>query len=137
MRILHSYLQSLHLQARLRGTIEVGEYEFNLFVRGHHVYYTSWTPYIGKVLFARRENDNDYDRFSVAIVKEQEVVGHVPRRISNIIFFFLGYDENNIVSCEITGQRINHGAGLEIEVPCVYRFHGHGTHITRSQEFLE
>ena len=89
------------------------------------------------MLFARRENDNDYDRFSVAIVKEQEVVGHIPRRISNIIFFFLGYNENNIVSCEITGQHINRGAGLGIEVPCVYRFRGHGTHITRSQEFLE
>ena len=88
------------------------------------------------MLFARRENDNDYDRFSVAIVKEQEVVGHVPRRISNIIFF-LGYDENNIVSCEITGQHINRRAGLGIEVPCVYRFRGHGTHITQSQEFLE
>ena len=79
------------------------------------------------VLFARRENDNDYDRFSVAIVKEQEVVGHIPRRISNIVFFFLGYDEN-IVSCEITGQRINHRAGLGIEVPCVYRFRGRSTH---------
>ena len=71
--------------SRLRGTTEVGEYKFNLFVHGHHVYYTSWTPYIGKVLFAGREND---DQFSVAIVKEQEVVGHIPRRISNIVFFF-------------------------------------------------
>ena len=103
--------------SRLRGTTKVGEYKFNLFVHGHHVYYTSWTPYIGKVLLARRENDN-YNRFSVAIVKEQEVVGHIPRRISNIVFFFLGYDEN-IVSCEITGQCINHRAGLGIEVSCV------------------
>ena len=84
--------------SRLRGTTEV-EYEFNSFVRGHHIYYTSWTPYIGEVLFARRENDNDYDRFSVAMVhcvKEWEVVGHIPRRISNIVFFFLDYDENSI-----------------------------------------
>ena len=98
MHILHSYLLVFVLTSssmcRLRGTTEVGEYKFNLFVRGHHVYYTSWTPYIGEVLFARRKNDNDYDRFSVAIVKEQEVVGHIPRRISNIVFFFLGYDEN-------------------------------------------
>ena len=73
---------------------------------------------------------------TIAIVKEQEVVGHVPGRISNIVFFFLGYDEN-IVSCEITGQCINRGAGLGIEVPCVYKFRGRGTHITRLQEFLE
>ena len=49
------------------------------------------------MLFARRENDNDYDRFSIAIVKEQEVVGHIPRRISNIVFFFLGYDKNIVL----------------------------------------
>lgn len=45
------------------------------FVRGHHVYHTSWTPMTGEVLVVKIEI---HDRFAVAIIKDGEVVGHVP-----------------------------------------------------------
>ena len=52
------------------------------YVRGHHIYHTRWTPIIGEVLPVKRELTNNYDRFAVAVLKDGEVVGHVPRMLS-------------------------------------------------------
>ena len=52
------------------------------YARGHHVYHTVWTPVIGEVLPVKREETNLYDRFGVAVLKDGEVVGHVPRILS-------------------------------------------------------
>ena len=71
------------------------------YVRGHHVYHTVWTPVIGDVLPVKREETNLYDRFAVAVLKDGEVVGHVPRVLSKTTSFFLRY-EGNVVFCEIT-----------------------------------
>ena len=49
-------------------------------IRGHHVYKTIWTPYIGETLLAQKDPANSHDRRAVAIVTlERAVVGHVPR----------------------------------------------------------
>ena len=51
------------------------------------------------------------------------VVGHVPRNVSRMISFFLKKD-GCVGYCEVTGERTNHGVGLGLEIPCVYRFYG-------------
>ena len=83
------------------------------YVRGHHVYHTLWTPIIGEILPIKRELKNVYDRFAVAVLKDGEVVGHEPRT--------LRYD-GNMVFIELTGERVNRGILLGVEVPCVYKF---------------
>ena len=47
------------------------------FVRGHHVYHTSWTPSFGEVLPVKIELTNEYDHFAVAVLKGGEDVVHV------------------------------------------------------------
>ena len=78
----------------------------------------------------KRELTNNYDRFAVAVLKDGEVVGHVPRTLSKTTSFFLRYD-GNVVFCEVTGERVNRGVQLGVEVPCVYKFYGRRSHITK------
>ena len=38
--------------------------------------------------------------------------------------------------CEVTGERTNHGAGLGLEIPCVYRFYGSQSYVDRFKSLL-
>ena len=51
-------------------------------VHGHHVYKAAWSPYIGEELPVQREVNNIHDDFAVAVLKNGNTVGHVPREIS-------------------------------------------------------
>ena len=76
-------------------------------VCGHHVYKAVWTPFVGEILDARREDENSHDSC---------VVGHLPHEYSRIAWHFLQHGGK--ISCEITGRR-RHGLGLV--VPYVYK----------------
>ena len=58
-----------------------GVYEKESVVRGHHIYKTVWTPVIGEELPVEREEDNQHDQHAVAVVKNGDIVGHMPRSI--------------------------------------------------------
>ena len=94
--------------------------ELQSVVRGHHVYKVVWTPVIGEELSVKSEENNDHDRRAIAVMKDREVIGHVPRELSKILYFFLRRSESS-VSCVITGIR-KYGVGLE--VPCIYKING-------------
>ena len=47
-------------------------------IHGYHVYQAIWTPVIDEVLECVREEDNDEDRFAVAVKKSSTIVGHLP-----------------------------------------------------------
>ena len=47
-------------------------------MRGYHASLEQWTPSIGEVLSLKREPDNSHNSYSVAVVKGEPVVGHVP-----------------------------------------------------------
>ena len=49
------------------------------------MYQDVWTPIIVEVLACRRETTNIEERYAIAVVKTEEVVGHVPRKISFIL----------------------------------------------------
>ena len=66
-----------------------GEATVESCVRGFHVYQDVWVPVIGETLPCRRETDNSEDRYAVAYYKSEEVVGHVPRKISRLCTAFL------------------------------------------------
>ncbi len=88
-------------------------------VRGHHIYKASWTPKIGEEHPLKTEERNDHDNHAVAVMKNDNVVGNVPRSISKVTWFFL--KRSGKVTCRITGKR-KYGVGLE--VPCVYTYSG-------------
>ena len=39
-----------------------------------------WTPRVGdEIFYLELENENQHDKFAVAIVLEERIVGHVPK----------------------------------------------------------
>ena len=57
--------------------------------RGYHVYLDVFTPSIGEKLVAKREFNNTMDKQVVKVVKGDETVGHLPRKFSRIVWYFL------------------------------------------------
>ena len=58
-------------------------------IRGFHVYCVVWTPYIGEQLDRALDSGNSKDPFAVAVQKDGETIGHVPRTISCVSSLFL------------------------------------------------
>ena len=81
--------------ATLELYMSVTGIEIPSYTRGYHAYCHLWTLTIGQVLL-----DNCIDKYTVAIVLEGGIVGHVPY---------------NLAKC-VSGNRVNHGAGYRMEV---------------------
>ena len=85
------------------------EVSFSSAIRGHHVYKSTWQPFIGEHLEIERENGNTHDRFAVAVIKicptrrTRTIVGHIPKEISNIIWHFLSHGEGKCIVTEEDG----------------------------------
>ena len=100
------------------------EYEVSCCVRGYHVYQSIWAAAVGEVLMCEREPTNEKDRYAVAVVKEETVVGHLPKRISRVCSLFLL--RGGTILCTVVGGR-RYSADLAqggLEVPCILRFIG-------------
>ena len=76
---------------------------FSSVILGYHVYKDIFTPAIGKILQSRREPDNSYDSFAVAIIEDDINVGHVLWNISVVCNLFLR--KGGTISCVVTGRR--------------------------------
>ena len=68
-------------------------FEIDSFIAGYHVYKDQWIPEHGEMLTVENEPDNEFDRFSVALKKSKNVIGHLPR---NENFLSTG---NKILQC--------------------------------------
>ena len=53
-------------------------YDIDSVVRGQHVYKTVWTLVIGEQLYLEKESGNPHDDFAVAVIKDHQIVGHIP-----------------------------------------------------------
>ena len=90
-------------------------FEFQSHVRGHQVYKDIWTPTLGEKLSTTAEPENHNDKYVVKVLKDNEVVGHVPSDI-------LKYCTSAILcgrttKCEIAEKRQNkRGMGLKSRV---------------------
>ena len=70
-----------------------------------------------------KEAGNHHDRFAVAVLKDDRIVGHIPREVSKTAWYFL--EHGGEIRCEITSrQRRSEVAGKDLEVPCTYTFEG-------------
>ena len=91
-------------------------FEFQSYVTGHHVYKDIWTPTLGEKLSTATEPENHHDKIcgkEKEVLKEKEVVGHVPRDISNYCTSALLC--GGTIKSKITGKRQNkRGDGLEV-----------------------
>ena len=109
--------------------------EVSSFIRGLHVYKAVWTPTLGEVLLLRREPENVHDKYAVAVVKPEgnSTVGHIPYNLAPIVSSFLsrGFNKGMV---EVTGERVNRGAGYGLEVPCKYKLYGPKRYVDRAQQ---
>lgn len=110
--------------------------EVQSYIRGYHVYMDVWTPSIGETLLLRREPENPNDKSAVAVVNDGEVVGHIPYNMSNIVSQFLRRDYNKAFT-EVTGDKVNRGAGYGLEIPCIYKFYGPEPYVKKLREVLQ
>lgn len=77
------------------------------------------------------EDGNIHDSHAVAVLKGIEVVGHVPKEVCRIFYFFLNHDGS--IEAKVTGHR-KFGCGLE--VPCRYTLTGKPKYIKRAKMLL-
>lgn len=97
---------------------EQATFSISSVVRGYHAYKDIWQPDVGEELRCQREVGNLVDAFAVAVMREETVVGHVPKKISSICSLYLR--RNCSIICRVTGSRkysddLEQG-GLEIPV---------------------
>ena len=86
---------------------------------GHHVYKVVWTSVIEQVLHLEAEDGNQHDKYPVAVMKNDQIIGHAPRCISRVSWYFL--KNGGEIKCKITSKR-KKGNGLE--VLCIYIYKG-------------
>ena len=101
-------------------------FEYSSYIRGYHAYLDIWTPVTGEVLPCFREPSNTEDSEAVAVTRRDYkscVLGHLPRYFCKWVSRFLKKSTNKAMA-EIMGTKVNRGAGLGLEVPCTYKFHG-------------
>ena len=98
-------------------------------IRGFHIYKAVWNPTLGEELVCETEFGNIRDPYAVAVQRlatssSFKTVGHVPRHIFAICFFFINRGGN--ITCQVTGSR-RYSADLVqggLEIPCLYTFSG-------------
>ena len=95
-----------------------------------------WSPVVGEILLLKREPDNLVDASAVAVWKEDKIVGHVPYNIASVISQFLRRDCNKGF-VQVTGNKVNRGAGNGLEVPCTYRLYGPRPFIERITQIVQ
>lgn len=115
------------------------EYTLDSAIRGFHVYQSIWIPVLNEQLKTCQEHGNAEDLFAVAVWKEDTTgdlkVGHVPREIARICWYFLEHDGE--IVCTVTGNRRRSPlvqGGLEI--PCKLKFIGKRKHIKKLKKLL-
>ena len=110
--------------------------EINSFIRGYHAYKDLWSPVIGESLLVKREPTNSHDVNAVAVYKEAVVVGHVPYNLAQTFSHFLKRDVNKAFA-EVTGTKVNRGAGYGLEVPCKYKIYGSKPYIDKIKVIID
>jgi hypothetical protein len=91
---------------------------------------------MGEILDCQRERGNAMDRYAIKVLKNDEIVGHLPKKNSTLCSMFIR--RGGWIKCEVTGSRRYSRdlvqAGLEI--PCDLIFEGKEEHIKKLKSLL-
>ena len=76
-------------------------------IRGYHIYsWKQWKAEIGSILTSEpevRPGALVEDKYSIAVLDNGQTIGHVPKFLSQLVFFFLKYE--GTLSIKVTGER--------------------------------
>ena len=96
-----------------------GLFSFNSYIRGFHAYKQKWDPVLGRRYSCTTDEKNEPDEYSVAVVKDDEVVGHISLRLSKTMSMFLKLTGSHMEE-EVTAKYVNRWVGYRLEIPCKY-----------------
>ena len=87
---------------------------------------TKWIHKNGETLKAQPKPGNEYDKYSVAVERCSDVVGHLSKgrsaRFTKTVSYFLRASNENCCRVEVTGKRVNLGDGEGQQIPCTLPF---------------
>ena len=96
----------------------------------------------GEVLDLIHKPNNEHDKNAIAMIKDNDVAGHVPRALAStkqgtgiIRHFFTKKGSKGQV--QVVGKAVNRGGGYEMEIPCVYKFTGQPRNVDMLKKILE
>ena len=95
-------------------------FRFFSYVTGHYHYRHIWTPKVGEELTSMYELGNVYDEFAVSVLKDDKIVGHVPREFSEQFTTVL--KSGGSIKVKIIAKPTN-TRRWGIRVPCTYTLH--------------
>ena len=84
--------------------MDMAAYEMESCIRDCHVYKDIWDASIGEDILCEREPFNDVDHYTVAVLKDETIVGHVLKKITRICSLFLARG-GTIICTHIGGRR--------------------------------
>lgn len=93
----------------------MGEYCRDSCIHGYHVYKDA----LGEILECVREPSNHKDRYAVAVLKDGNIVGHLPKKISFVCSLFVR--RGGTIHCTVTeNRRYSAEWPRRLEIPCTY-----------------
>ena len=98
--------------------------EIECCIRGYHVYQDVWEAAIDEELVCRPERSNGHDRYAVAVMKNDLVVGHLPSKFSRLYTLFIR--RGGVILCRVAGRR-RYSRDLPqggLEIPCALLLKG-------------
>ena len=99
-----------------------------------------WEPKIGEFLESRLEPENEFDKYAVAVMQNNVVVGHLAKRktgrFAKTISVFLRTSDDDSCKLEVTGKRVNLGDGEGLQIPCKLYFTGNVRFTEKLKEIL-
>ena len=96
-----------------------GLFSYNSYIRGFHSYKQNWDPVLGRRYLCITEENNEHGEYAVAVENYDEVVGHIPFHLSNIMSMFLKLTGSHM-EVEVTGKYVNREVGYGLGIPCKY-----------------
>ena len=116
---------------------EMSELERDCVVRGYHIYKDVWIASIGETLNCVRQTGNRFDRYAVAVIKNDTIVGHLPKKLSRVFSLFIR--RGGTIQCRITGCR-KYSSDLRqggLEIPCILLMKGKSKDIQNLKKLLK
>ena len=80
------------------------------------------------------EPDNVEDNFAVAVIKSEQIVGHVPKTLAPVV---IKERDCNKGMVRITGKRVNRGGGFGLEAPCIFQLYGPDAYLARLKKLVD
>ena len=118
----------------------VKECDLKIHIKGYHAYTTKWTPKNEEILKTRREPENEYDKYPVAVERCGDVVGHLskgrPARFAKTVSYFLSVRNGKCCRVEVTGKRVYLGDGGRLQIPCIFHFSGEAKFVCKLKDIL-